>query len=80
MNIEQNPGFISFKHLPSGIYIKPVSYDKTSGEVSYRRPESDIVFTCLDYDLTSEMGINHLREVLHQLPSNSLNFKSETVE
>ncbi len=76
MNDTKNPENINIRHLPTGFSIKPVYYDKNSGEVSYVPENSNLVFTCLDYELISSKGINHLRLVLNQLPANPLRFNS----
>jgi hypothetical protein len=72
----QNPEDIDIRHIPSGFSIKPVYYDRKSGEVSYVPEDSNLVFTCQDYELISSSGINHLRKVLNQLPANPLRFNS----
>jgi hypothetical protein len=69
---------VSFiRHLSSGLKITPMYYDRNSGEVSYIPENSKLVFTCFDYELFSDSGINHLRRVLNQLPSNPVEFNSD---
>jgi hypothetical protein len=70
----KNPENINIQHVPSGFSVKPVYYDKNTGEVSYIPEFSNLVFTCRDYELMSSQGINHLRMVLNQLPANPLRF------
>jgi hypothetical protein len=76
MNNKKNPEENSIRHLPSGFSVRPIYYDRNSGEVSYVPNDSNLLFTCLDYELTSSQGINHLRMVLNNLPSNPLRFNS----
>ena len=56
-------------HLPSNQFVQPVYYHTVSGEVSYKRENSESVFTCFDYELISTRGLDYLRTVLNNLPT-----------
>ncbi len=54
-------------HVMTNQYIRPIHYDKSTGQVSYIPQNSSAVYTCYDYDLVSLKGFDHLRAVLSRL-------------
>ena len=76
MSNVRDQSILSIKHLPSDLLVKPVYYDNVSGEVSYINENSKNVFTCFDYELKSEKGLDHLRAILNNLPASPIGLNS----
>ncbi len=65
--VKNNTNISEIVHVMTNQYIKPIHYDKVTGQVLYIPQDSSAVFTCYDYDLVSLKGFDHLREVLSRL-------------
>lgn len=62
----------SVNHLVIYLYSEPVqltNYDKSSGEVSYTKDSCSFTYTCYDYELRCNKGIDGLRTILNKLPN-----------
>ncbi len=66
-------------HVMTNQYIRPIYYDKVTGQVSYIPQNSSAVYTCYDYDLVSLKGFDHLRAVLSQLNDDIKNRPNRTL-
>lgn len=57
------------------LYSEPVEilrYDKSSGEVSYTKDGTSLVYTCYDYELRCNQGIDGLRTILNRAPNEDI--------
>jgi len=61
-----NPNELIFS-ISRGVIVRPIYYDKLSGEVSYVIPGHAGVMTCFDYDLNCAKGINVKSQFLENL-------------
>lgn len=55
-----------------GTFVKPLFYDRISGEVSYIMVGSTARCTCFDYDLSCINGKNFITKLLNKLPTQKL--------
>lgn len=66
LNTTNNPREMTF-YLAGGIIVKPVAYDRQSGEVSYLLNSTNQIYTCLISDLGCVNGFEVMMEYLNNL-------------
>ena len=64
-------------YLAGGVYVKPVAYDKTSGEISYVIPDRSGIMTCLIADMNCVNDFPTMMEYLNKLPSHMVYLVSQ---
>ncbi len=59
-----DPEKLYIYHVVTGQFVVPIQYNDESGRVIYIAENSSIISECFDYDLSSQKGLDHLREEL----------------